>query len=102
MFAHGHHSMMGSEEDPKDGGKVAAAVFGAVGVYGVRQSAIQGGEEKANVVVNFVGFSPFLRQPSFPAPETESAGRDSVAVSAWYGSWNYGLSAYTSDVRRIE
>ncbi|KAK5134937.1 hypothetical protein LTR08_006028 [Meristemomyces frigidus] len=34
MFAHGHHSMMGSEEDPKDGGKVAAAVFGAVGVYG--------------------------------------------------------------------
>jgi len=27
--------MMGSEEDPKDGGKVAAAVFGAVGVYGV-------------------------------------------------------------------
>jgi len=36
MFAHGHHSMMGSEEDPKDGGKVATAVFGAVGVYGVR------------------------------------------------------------------
>jgi len=35
MFASGHHSMMGSEEDPKDGGKVAAAVFGAVGVYGV-------------------------------------------------------------------
>ena len=35
MFAHGHHSMMGSEEDPKDGGKVATAVFGAVAVYGV-------------------------------------------------------------------
>ena len=35
MFAHGHHSMMGSDEDPADGGKVAAAVFGAVGVYGV-------------------------------------------------------------------
>ncbi|KAI7413503.1 hypothetical protein KC336_g11366, partial [Hortaea werneckii] len=25
MFAKGHHTMMGSEEDPKDGGKVAAA-----------------------------------------------------------------------------
>ncbi|RMY83849.1 hypothetical protein D0862_11579 [Hortaea werneckii] len=36
MFAKGHHTMMGSEEDPKDGGKVAAAVFGAVAVYGVR------------------------------------------------------------------
>ncbi|KAK3074644.1 hypothetical protein LTR53_017224 [Teratosphaeriaceae sp. CCFEE 6253] len=35
MFAHGHHTMMGGEEDPKDGGKVAVAVFGAVGVYGV-------------------------------------------------------------------
>lgn len=35
MFASGHHSMMGSEEDPKDGGKVAAAVFGAVVVYAV-------------------------------------------------------------------
>jgi len=27
--------MMGSTEDPADGGKVAVAVFGAVGVYGV-------------------------------------------------------------------
>ncbi|TKA70454.1 hypothetical protein B0A55_10466 [Friedmanniomyces simplex] len=35
MFANGHHSLMGSDEDPEDGGKVAAAVFGAVGVYGV-------------------------------------------------------------------
>jgi len=34
MFANGHHSMMGSEENPKDGGKVAVAVFGAVAVYG--------------------------------------------------------------------
>ena len=38
MFAKGHHTMMGSEEDPKDGGKVAAAVFGAVAVYGVRDT----------------------------------------------------------------
>nr|POF07763.1 uncharacterized protein CFP56_75709 [Quercus suber] len=35
MFANGHHTMMGSEEDPKDGGKVATAVFGAVIVYAV-------------------------------------------------------------------
>lgn len=27
--------MMGSTEDPEDGGAVAGAVFGAVGVYGV-------------------------------------------------------------------
>lgn len=33
--------MMGSEEDPKDGGKVAAAVFGAVAVYGVRDTEIR-------------------------------------------------------------
>jgi len=36
MFANGHHSMMGSTEDPKDGKKVAGAVFGAVIVYAVR------------------------------------------------------------------
>ncbi|KAF2484700.1 hypothetical protein BDY17DRAFT_323536 [Neohortaea acidophila] len=35
MFASGHHSMMGSTEDPVNGGKVAAAVFGAVVVYAV-------------------------------------------------------------------
>jgi ribonuclease kappa len=36
MFASGHHIVMGSSEDPKDGKGVAAAVFGAVVVYGVR------------------------------------------------------------------
>lgn len=35
MFAHNHHIVMGSTEDPKDGPKVAAAVFGAVVVYAV-------------------------------------------------------------------
>jgi uncharacterized membrane protein YeaQ/YmgE (transglycosylase-associated protein family) len=35
MFATNHHSMMGSEDDPTDGKKVAAAVFGAVVVYAV-------------------------------------------------------------------
>ena len=38
MFASGHHIVMGSSEDPKDGKGVAAAVFGAVVVYGVRSS----------------------------------------------------------------
>ena len=36
MFASNNHSMMGSTEDPQDGGKVAAAVFGAVAIYAVR------------------------------------------------------------------
>lgn len=38
MFANGNHSMMGGTEDPKDGKKVAAAVFGAVIVYAVSWS----------------------------------------------------------------
>lgn len=29
------HMMLGSEEDPKDGGAVAGAVFGAVVIYAV-------------------------------------------------------------------
>lgn len=36
MFAAGNHTVMGSSEDPKDGKSVAAAVFGAVIIYGVR------------------------------------------------------------------
>lgn len=32
------HTMMGSEEDPSDGGAVAGAVFGAVFIYIVRVS----------------------------------------------------------------
>jgi ribonuclease kappa len=35
MFASGNHVVMGSSEDPKDGKSVAAAVFGAVVIYGV-------------------------------------------------------------------
>jgi hypothetical protein len=40
MFASGHHIVMGSSEDPKDGKGVAAAVFGAVVVYGVRMNLL--------------------------------------------------------------
>ncbi|KAF1822830.1 uncharacterized protein K489DRAFT_356909 [Dissoconium aciculare CBS 342.82] len=35
LFMNNHHSLMGGEEDPKDGKKVAVTVFGAVGIYGV-------------------------------------------------------------------
>ncbi|KAF2657447.1 hypothetical protein K491DRAFT_594950 [Lophiostoma macrostomum CBS 122681] len=33
LFKTNNHTMMGSEEDPKDGGAVAGAVFGAVFIY---------------------------------------------------------------------
>lgn len=52
MFAKGHHTMMGSEEDPKDGGKVAAAVFGAVAVYGVRDKGEDEGDRQPDKVAN--------------------------------------------------
>lgn len=35
LFRKNHHSVMGSEDDPEDGGAVAGAVFGAVAIYGV-------------------------------------------------------------------
>ncbi|KAH8602835.1 hypothetical protein B0O99DRAFT_11324 [Bisporella sp. PMI_857] len=35
LFKSGHHSMMGSTQDPQDGAAVAATVFGAVAVYAV-------------------------------------------------------------------
>ncbi|KIW25110.1 uncharacterized protein PV07_10775 [Cladophialophora immunda] len=33
LFARDHHMMMGMEEDPEDGGAVAASIFIAVAVY---------------------------------------------------------------------
>ncbi|KAF2789600.1 hypothetical protein K505DRAFT_284052 [Melanomma pulvis-pyrius CBS 109.77] len=33
LFKSNSHMMLGSEEDPKDGGAVAGAVFGAVVIY---------------------------------------------------------------------
>ncbi|EON65958.1 hypothetical protein W97_05200 [Coniosporium apollinis CBS 100218] len=35
LFKSNNHSMMGSTDDPEDGKAVAAAVFGAVGVYAI-------------------------------------------------------------------
>ena len=85
MFANGNHSMMGSEEDPKDGGKVATAVFGAVGVYGVSW-VIEASTRRwrywmEKLICDHTGVPPLLREPSTPAPETESTRRDSAAVS---------------------
>jgi phosphoribosylcarboxyaminoimidazole (NCAIR) mutase len=79
MFASGHHIVMGSSEDPKDGKGVAAAVFGAVVVYGVRiittshkapnsgsrqkpESAQQQKLTKAQVFLVFCGGQAFLHQ----------------------------------------
>lgn len=42
LFKAGHHSMMGSTEDPKDGAAVAATVFSAVAVYAVRNPSSPG------------------------------------------------------------
>lgn len=35
LFLSGSQALMGADEDPKDGTKVATTVFGAVAVYGV-------------------------------------------------------------------
>jgi hypothetical protein len=43
MTQNGNAVMMGHTEDPKDGGAVAAAVFGAVAVYGVCQILAKAG-----------------------------------------------------------
>lgn len=48
MFAANHHSLVGSHEDPPDGGKVAVAVFSAVAIYGVRLA--QTGRQRENVL----------------------------------------------------
>ncbi|KIW96456.1 uncharacterized protein Z519_03525 [Cladophialophora bantiana CBS 173.52] len=38
LFARDHHSMMGLEGDPEDGGAVAGSIFIAVAVYAARHS----------------------------------------------------------------
>lgn len=82
MFANNHHSMVGSEEDPEDGGKVAAAVFGAVAVYAVRAklgTMKMMGRWDANHN-HGSGFPPLLRLPSDHAQETERPWRNSTAL----------------------
>ncbi|KAK5723078.1 hypothetical protein LTR17_014040 [Elasticomyces elasticus] len=100
MFANKHHSMMGSDEDPEDGGKVAAAVFGAVGVYGVSagrgkrrvRAAADKGYMGLGMLANmgYAGLPPILWMPGFCESETEPAGRDCLAWQAAYDD----LAAY--------
>jgi hypothetical protein len=80
---------MGSSEDPKDGKSVAAAVFGAVVIYGVSpvESPIVF-RRKANpglLLTTHTGFPPLLRQPSIPTPETASGWRNRFAIEVYDG-----------------
>lgn len=70
---------MGGSEDPKDGGAVAAAVFGAVIVYAVRTSLLQKSEQEADTLF-VIDIPPFLRITSFSAHPTEPTRGDSVAL----------------------
>lgn len=60
--------MMGSTEDPKDGKGVAAAVFGAVVVYGVCSMVLATAGEGTNALTDsqvfllFCGSQAFLHQ----------------------------------------
>lgn len=81
MFASGNHAMMGSTEDPKDGKGVAAAVFGAVIVYGVCSgSFVQLWGERSTCADTTSGLPSLLRQSGFPTPETAGGRRDCAAV----------------------
>jgi hypothetical protein len=73
MFASNHHSLMGSEEDPKDGKKVAVTVFGAVGIYGVSKAtniSCLTPRNAAQMLTRFCatpGLPVILRVPGFPS-----------------------------------
>ena len=70
--------MMGSIEDPKDGGKVAAAVFGAVIVYAVStansslrlRTVIRGMDERLIVML--------VRSSSSSAPHKHSSTHERI------------------------
>ena len=68
---------MGSTEDPKDGGKVAGAVFGAVGVYAVRLKNEESGFGNTN---SDTVLPSVLRMPGLYAPATEP-WRNSIDVT---------------------
>jgi hypothetical protein len=92
---------MGSEEDPKDGKKVAVTVFGAVGIYAVRPpthtsrhllprclwaqstSPIHAFRCRTNADPGFarrLGLPLILRMSGFPSQTSECTRRDSVTV----------------------
>jgi len=91
---------MGHAEDPKDGGAVATAVFGAVAVYGVRSplrytdalSTTQHSpmHERANLQT---GFPHLLRITGLAAHSRESERRDLTVISQTsHLNWNISRS----------
>lgn len=70
---------MGSDEDPEDGGAVAAAVFGAVGIYGV--SLIRWTITGKNNTDSFPDLPLILRQSSFLTPKRAQARRHRTFIA---------------------
>lgn len=70
--------VMGSDEDPKDGGAVAGAVFGAVFIYIVRSRApfILG-----TLLISMAGLLRVLWIPGLPPPPREPSWRDKPIIS---------------------
>lgn len=67
---------MGSDEDPKDGGAVAGAVFGAVFIYIVRPITLRSYE----LALTRAGFLRLLWIPSLPSHAREPSRRDKPAM----------------------
>lgn len=76
---------MGSEEDPKDGGAVAGAVFGAVFIYIVRLQCAEPG--LCVLLIYALGILCLLRIPGLLTPAREPEGRDK-SVSADLGIYD--------------
>jgi hypothetical protein len=68
---------MGTEEDPKDGGAVAGAVFGAVFIYLVRTVVPR---KVGKLLTPIAGLLRLLRIPSLPAPTRKPSRRDKPVV----------------------
>jgi hypothetical protein len=76
----------GSTEDPKDGAKVAAAVFGAVIVYAVSSAKFAEKHGRTGVADQiWVDIPPVLRLASLPTRTAASTWRDSAALVASAG-----------------
>ena len=70
--------VMGSDEDPEDGGAVAASIFIAVAVYGVRMACVP-----RRVLLKLTmrtGIFRLLRVPSIFTLKGKSEGRYYVAM----------------------
>lgn len=85
-----HHMMMGLEEDPEDSGAVAAAIFIAVGVYGVSipPKAVQPIGLTISVVF------PVLRTAGIFTYAGESTRRYILTMITQQGYHNYYAQAF--------